>query len=78
MIKEGLQEGEESPLTGESLESLGPVSQSVKGKIPQSGHILIHNEEEKEKSVPDFGVIFPYLTRGLMPQISGNIYVSKI
>lgn len=42
MIKEGLQEGEESPLTGESLESLGPVSQSVKGKIPQSGHILIH------------------------------------
>ena len=42
VIKEGLQEGEESPLTGESLESLGPVSQSVKGKIPQSGHILIH------------------------------------
>ena len=37
-----------------------------------------NNEEEKEKSVPDFGVIFPYLTRGLMPQISGNIYVSKI
>ena len=37
-----------------------------------------NNEEEKEKSLPDFGVIFPYLTRGLMPQISGNSYVSKI